>query len=406
MRPFEPLPWENLSDTARALLPKDATPATRLAAARSAVPMGTRDLVSVLYHLAADGDRRIRAAARRSLGALPTELLGPILAERLAAEILNWFAHRTLPDPRLYEVIALNRAAADETIAYLAERRSEEPLLTIIANNQERMLRSTALLEALLNNDATPLAVTERVRAFVEMMTGLPIEEYLAQQAAKTAVAAEAEEEEAAAGGPPGVEDELERAAQEELERTSVDAPDQPVDEVPPDFDINKLVHEVFQPDSDFATTFIVDPEVDLSARQRLSLVNKIRKMPVIDKMRLALKGNIEARQILIKSANKLIQECVLRNPRMTIEEVIKISKDKTMREELIRVVTLNKEWTKNYQVVHQLCWNPKTPITVALKYLSRLNVRDVQQIAKSKQVPGILAVQARKVAADKLKNR
>jgi hypothetical protein len=90
----------------------------------------------------------------------------------------------------------------------------------------------------------------------------------------------------------------------------------------------------------------------------------------------------------------------------MTIEEVIKISKDKTMREELIRVVTLNKEWTKNYQVVHQLCWNPKTPITVALKYLSRLNVRDVQQIAKSKQVPGILAVQARKVAADKLKNR
>jgi hypothetical protein len=101
-----------------------------------------------------------------------------------------------------------------------------------------------------------------------------------------------------------------------------------------------------------------------------------------------------------------MIQECVLRNPRTTIEEVIRFAKDKTMREELIRVVTLHKEWTKNYEVVHQLCWNPKTPITTALKLLNRLNIKDVIAISKSKQVPGMLAVTARKIAEAKQKFR
>ena len=177
-----------------------------------------------------------------------------------------------------------------------------------------------------------------------------------------------------------------------------------PDDELPPDFSIEKLAREVFDTEDDFSSEYLVDPEQELSHNQRMTLSNRIRKMRVLDKMRLGLKGNIEARQILIKNPNKLIQECVLRNPRVTVEEVIRVSKDKTMREELIRMVSLHKEWTKNYQVVYQLCWNPKTPITHALKFLSRLNIKDVQKISKSKQVPGMLAVAARKVVDQKQK--
>jgi hypothetical protein len=118
-------------------------------------------------------------------------------------------------------------------------------------------------------------------------------------------------------------------------------------EDFPSNIDLDKLQKEIFAAEDDFAAEFIVDPESELSAQQRTSLANRIRKMRVIEKMSLAMKGNIEARQILIKNANKMIQECVLRNPRITMEEVLKVTKDKSMREELIREIAYNRDWRR-----------------------------------------------------------
>ncbi|NLH48452.1 MAG: hypothetical protein GX444_07595 [Myxococcales bacterium] len=415
MRPFEPLSWDELSDLAKRNLPQDASPTVKLMVARSLMPMVTRDLVGALYFLSADEDKRIRAAARKSLVDLPRELLAPVLAEKLSPKILHWFALRSLPDAKLYETITLNRETADETIAYLAATRSEESLLNIISNNQARLLRSPDILRALLNNDATPVDISERVRSFVEMTTGQPIEELLRETepeaAAESAVTEEAAANAAALFDEETTETTSEVPAAPEAggEKTDIDSPDlgdMVEDELPPDFDLDQLEKEVFASSEDFAADFLVEPEQELSAEQRQTMTNRIRKMTVLEKMKLGMKGNIEARQILIKSANKMVQECVLRNPGITIEEVIKMAKDKTMREDLIRVITLNKEWTKSYTVVHQLCWNPKTPLITSMKYLQRLNMRDLQSIAKSKQVPGILAIQARKLALEKERAR
>jgi len=396
MRPFEPLPWEELPDTARTVVPQDATPAIRMMAARSLLPMGTRDLITVLYYLAADEDRAIRRAARQSLTDLPSELLSNLLSETISPKILHWFAHRGLAE-ELYERILLNRVAVDDTIAHLAEALSNLRLLNIISNNQERLLRSPEIVAHLFRNRATPLEARERVRSFIELATGTPIADFLRQAAPP------ASEAEAAFSTTPSTEAAPPEA---EAEATGQFYESLPDEELPPDFDLDKLIKETFQSEDNFSNEFLVDPDDELSAHRRTSIGNRIRRMRVLDKMRLALKGNVEARQILIKSPNKMIQECVLRNPRTTIEEVIKIAKDKTMREELIRLVTQNKEWTKNYEVLHHLCWNPKTPITVALKYLDHLNLKDVIAISKSKQVPGILTMAARKVVDNKQKFR
>ncbi|MCZ7585748.1 MAG: hypothetical protein M5R36_21815 [Deltaproteobacteria bacterium] len=176
--------------------------------------------------------------------------------------------------------------------------------------------------------------------------------------------------------------------------------------ELPTDFDISDLEREEFELEELFAEDLLVDPEIDLDGEQRESLQNRVNKMNVLNKMRLALKGNIEARNILIKSANRLIQECVLRNPRITVEEVIRLTKDKSQREELVRIISRNRDWTKNYAVIHHLCLNPKTPLEMALKYLHRLTAKDLANIARSKQVPGMLAVQARKLYAEKERYR
>ncbi|MDP8225477.1 MAG: hypothetical protein P9L99_19105 [Candidatus Lernaella stagnicola] len=422
MRPFEPMSWDELPNSVKDAFPQDAPMSTKMMAARALLPMGTSDLAILLYHLAADSDRRIRATARRSLTSLPRELLLPLLADQISPKILHWFANRDLPDAHLFEVLVLNRNAVDETIELLARTRNEESVLNIIANNQERLLRDDAIVRALLDNDALPLATAERVRNFVEMATGRPIEEILRGPEpepeepldepvekedfdAETDAAFDMEESAEA------VETELPTEA--ELEE-SIDL-DAPLGiEVDPDLfaeleqsvDLDDLETEVFEPEEEFTVEFLLDPGRDLSSQERRSMVFRIRQLREVDKMRLAMKGNIEARQILIKSPNKMVQEAVLRNPRLTIEEVIKLTKDKTAREEIIRMITGNRDWTKNYQVVHGLCLNPKTPLPTAIKFLLRLNIRDLHSLAKSKQVPGMVSVQAKKVAAEKLRHR
>jgi len=402
MRPFEPISWEELPKSAQAILPQDAPPTTRMMAARSLLPMGTRELVNILYFLSADEDRRIRRSARRSLSELPDDMVSLALREELSPKILHWFANRDL-SPELAEIIALNKFTENETVALLAANNKNQRLLDIIASNQERLMRSPEIIAALMNNQMTPLEIRERVRSFVEMALNMTVEEIIQSTQVEEEPQAEAVDEmvdESAEAIPDEVMKEGDLLEEgEDLEHI-------PEDELPADFDLDQLQKEIFGEEDDFTVEFMVDPEQELSGSQRQTLANRIRKLRVLDKMRLALKGNIEARQILIKSSNKLIQECVLRNPRVTIEEIIRMSKDKTMREELIRMIAVNKEWTKNYQVVNQLCWNPKTPITHALKFLNRLNIKEVQSIAKSKQVPGMLAVAARKVVDQKQKYR
>lgn len=400
MRPFEPITWDELPESSKSILPADAAPAMKMIAARSLLPMGTRDLSSILYLLASDEDKRIRHAARRSLVELPEDLARAALSETLLPKIINWFAHRDLSD-ELLEVMLLNRAIVDETVAYLAGKIQNERLVNIVAQNQNRLLRSPEIVMSLFENEHTPVEVRERVRAFVEMSTGRTIEEII------FSLQPEIEEKETPLGDEQHPELADTEAVPEELMRDEAgEEPYEsiPEDEIPPDFSMQELLRETFGKEDGFSAELLIDPEDDLTAGQRMTLNHRIRKMKVLDKMRLGLKGNIEARQILIKNANKMIQECVLRNPRMTVEEVIRLSKDKTMREELIRQIASHKEWVKNYQVIHHLCWNPKTPITQALKFINRLNIRDVLALSKSKQIPGMLAVAARKVADSKQK--
>jgi hypothetical protein len=420
MRPFEPLAWDELPDTARALLPADAPAATRLMAARSLLPMGTRDLVSVLYYLSGDEEKRGRAVARRSLTNLPADLLATVLSERLSPKILHWFANRPLPDLRLYETLALNRATDDETIALLAAVRYEDRLLNIIANNQERLLRYPGIARSLINNEAAAVGLIERVKSFIEVTLGRPVEEFVRDAVDAAPPVADAAEAPAAPpeAAPAPLETEPETAPVEPAE-AGAPVGGEPADggqaaayeaigddELPPDFDLDKFAREVLASDEKFDAEFMVDPEEALQTQAVGNLANRLRALPVLDKIRLAMKGNMEVRQFFIKSSNKLVQESVLRNTRITVEEVIKVASDKTMREELIRVVTGNKEWVKNYAVIHALCWNPKTPLTQAIKYLDRLSLKDLQHLSKSKQVPGLLAVQARKSHEEKQRYR
>jgi hypothetical protein len=141
---------------------------------------------------------------------------------------------------------------------------------------------------------------------------------------------------------------------------------------------------------------FLAEPEK--AAPVRKGLYAQILEMKVGERIKLALKGNRDARLILIRDSNKLIQRFVLQNPRITDEEIIAIARNRHLESDLLKEIGDHKYWSRNYQVRLGLVTNPKTPIATALPYVNSLQERDLRQLAKSKNVPGAVVAAARRI--------
>ncbi|MBI5328370.1 MAG: hypothetical protein HZB80_08825 [Deltaproteobacteria bacterium] len=139
-----------------------------------------------------------------------------------------------------------------------------------------------------------------------------------------------------------------------------------------------------------------------VSEADRESLYKKVQRMNVSERIKLALLGNKEAREILLKDSNKLISSTVLRNPTITEDEIVKIVNSRSISDDILRQVANNKEWLKKYSVKLGMVNNPKTPLTIAMRLISQLNEKDIQHLAKSKNISSALSGAAKKIVMQK----
>src|SRR5262249_53344260 len=92
------------------------------------------------------------------------------------------------------------------------------------------------------------------------------------------------------------------------------------------------------------------------------------------------------------KDSNKVVASAVIKSPRITEGEVLAISQMRTVHDEIIRLISNNQEWTRNYNLQVALANNPKTPFPVALKFVRQLRPPDLQKLAKNKNIPSQLS--------------
>jgi hypothetical protein len=130
------------------------------------------------------------------------------------------------------------------------------------------------------------------------------------------------------------------------------------------------------------------------------AMVVRIRRMTVGERIKLAMRGNKEARIVLLRESNRVIVRLVLENPRITEDEVVTITHNRTAEEETLRLIADRRDWTQVYQVRSGLVTNPRTPVAIALRFLPTLDDRDIRRIAKSKNVPDAVAGAARRAVA------
>jgi len=147
-----------------------------------------------------------------------------------------------------------------------------------------------------------------------------------------------------------------------------------------------------------FPQELIVEPEQEYSEEHRQNLYQEILKMTVPEKIRLAMLGNREARNFLIHDRNKIISMAVLRSPKMSNSEILNFAQQKNTPDDVVLTISKNRIWMRNYLIKVAIVSNPKTPLTVAIKFLDHLHDKDLQTLYRSKNVPSVLAQAAGRV--------
>ncbi len=131
------------------------------------------------------------------------------------------------------------------------------------------------------------------------------------------------------------------------------------------------------------------------------NLYHQIMALSIGQKLKLALKGNRDARSILIHESNPMVQRFVMRNPRITEDEALQFAKNRNLDSEILLIIGKRKEWARNYQVRLALVTNPKTPLALALRFVHTLAERDVRALAKNRNIPSAVNGVARRMVSD-----
>jgi hypothetical protein len=161
-------------------------------------------------------------------------------------------------------------------------------------------------------------------------------------------------------------------------------------------------------PGSDAGDAPLVDPEggaapaeTEEGEEDQQSITQKLALLGVADRMKAAMKGSKSERAILIRDPNKLVSAAVLSSPKLTDSEVENFARLANVSEEILRTIGMNRGWIKNYGVVAALTKNPKTPLAVALRFVQRLNDRDMKMIALDRNLQEPLKLAVRKRIAE-----
>jgi hypothetical protein len=138
----------------------------------------------------------------------------------------------------------------------------------------------------------------------------------------------------------------------------------------------------------------------DTQAQEKISesLYGQIIKMSVSEKVKLATVGNREARNILIKDSNRMILSAVINSPKMTEEDALTYASNRSLSDEVIKLITLKRELLQNYKIKLALVMNPKTPPTISSKLLSHVMEKDLRSLAKNKNVNPLISRQAMRI--------
>jgi len=121
--------------------------------------------------------------------------------------------------------------------------------------------------------------------------------------------------------------------------------------------------------------------------KKRESTLQKVGKLTVGERVKLAFVGNKEERAILVRDGSRVVFAAVIASPKLTDAEVENFASLKNVQEGVLREIARNRKYIKNYQVGEQLVNNPRCPLDLSLTYLKNLLPPDLKNLSTNKNV-------------------
>jgi hypothetical protein len=93
-----------------------------------------------------------------------------------------------------------------------------------------------------------------------------------------------------------------------------------------------------------------------------------------------------------------VVVRAVLSSPKLSEAEVEAFAAMKNVSQEVLRQISMNRKFMKNYTIMRNLVNNPRLPIDVSLPLLNRLLSNDLRAVANSREIPDTLRKMAQKL--------
>jgi hypothetical protein len=313
----------------------------RLAAARGALPMSGPNLVTVLFIFYHGDNEELKKEALNTLKTLPAKILLATLSEQeLHPATIDLIARLRYRDSLIMKAVLANRMVNLKTLQFLAQYSSGD-VLDMLSHNDVVLQKAPLLKKIIINNPSADKL----------MKTRLGWEEPVAAPELK-------------------VNAETQAAEESDLQE---------------------------EPNEGFSAEEIAAFEDDTRSKYQMLL-----DMPVAEKIKMALTGDKEWRNLLLRESNKMVCTAVLKNPRISDGEVIAVAKNRASNDDMIRMILLNREWIKHYDIKKALVTHPRTPTQKAMRFMNFLSEKDIKELAKSRNVSQVIVNNARRMLMTK----
>ena len=110
---------------------------------------------------------------------------------------------------------------------------------------------------------------------------------------------------------------------------------------------------------------------------------DRLRAMPRTQKLLHAPRAERSDRLVLAQDADPQVLYALLKNPRLTVDEVVRVAKSAYLTYQTVELILKTNQWAASLEVRTALVHNPKTPVTFALRILATLPEAEVRGIAR-----------------------
>jgi hypothetical protein len=297
-------------------------------AAQGLLPLPAEELIPLQVAIATSGDPELAGRAVAALAAVDVRVAAPFLATGAGAEVLAYFA-RHAGHPLVLEAVLRRRDVPRALLVELA-RSVPADLQEILILRQDAIVEEPAILDALEENPQLSIYTHRRVAEYREHL--LPRERRPAAEA---------------------VEEEIDEAAFAIAVAQVRSAP---------------AVGEV-------------DETTGLSEGQ-------IRMLPVPARIRLARGAARLLRSILLRDPNSRVALTVLTGNALSDQEIEQVARSRQVSEDVLEEIARRRDWVSKSAVVRALVGNPRTPVGIGVRLVSRLSVRELREVSRDRNIP------------------